>query len=327
MKTKRIIITSIVCILMAALSYFAWLFPFYEFSVNDYETSLEKIMSPEYLKTLVPLLIIFVLTAAGIIITVILRKQLAKTDKRFSRFASLRTAKQSGKAPKKKPALFMAIRWTIMIVFSFMMIWGGLIFGLKMSSISIPILSCPWNTKQMTESSCYYLSHLNELFELPLKSILIFVSSTIVFTLVLGRAICGFLCPMGLIQDIMDKLRQKTKIEGITMNEKMYSALTPIKWCMVLIFVGLCFSGGNFCPAVALSPILAGISTSIYVSEFMMILVLMGSFFKRRLFCTVCLLGYLMGLLHKISLFRIKNSRLQNAINVHKQPTFLILNN
>ncbi len=309
MKTKRIIITSIVCILMAALSYFAWLFPFYEFSVNDYETSLEKIMSPEYLKTLVPLLIIFVLTAAGIILTVILRKQLAKTDKRFSRFASLRTAKQSGKAPKKKPALFMAIRWTIMIVFSFMMIWGGLIFGLKMSSISIPILSCPWNTEQMTESSCYYLSHLNELFELPLKSILIFVSSTIVFTLVLGRAICGFLCPMGLIQDIMDKIRQKTKTEGLTMNEKMYDALTPIKWAMLVIFVGLCFMGGNFCnfcPAVAVSPILAGMSTSLYISGFLMVLVLMGGFFKRRAFCSICPLGTIMGFFYHISPFRIK---------------------
>ncbi len=251
----------------------------------------------------------------------------AHFDKRYLRFADVRTSKTTGKNPKQKPVAFVIVRRLVMIAFSFLMIWGGLIFGLRMSSVSIPILSCPWNTEQMTESSCYYLSHLNELFELPIKSILIFMTSTLGFTILLWRAICGFLCPMGLIQDIMDKLRQKTKIEGITMNEKMYSALTPIKWCMVLIFVGLCFSGGNFCPVVALSPILAGISTSIYVSEFMMILVLMGSFFKRRLFCTVCLLGYLMGLLHKISLFRIKNSRLQNAINVHKQPTFLILNN
>jgi polyferredoxin len=36
------------------------------------------------------------------------------------------------------------------------------------------------------------------------------------------------------------------------------------------------------------------------------VFVLMGGFFKRRLFCTVCPLGYLMGLLHKVSLFRIK---------------------
>ena len=308
-KRKRIIITSAVCIALAALAYFAWLLPFYVFDTNDFETSLEKLMSAEYLKTLVPLLIIIALSAVGIVLCVWLRRLMMKTDKRYSRFSDVRTSKTKGKALMQKPAAFMIVRWLVMIAFSFMMIWGGLIFGLHMSSVSIPIPSCPWNTEQMTESSCYYLSHLNELFELPIKSILIFMGSTIGFTLLLGRAICGFLCPMGIIQDIMDKIRQKTKVEGIAMNEKMYGALTPIKWCMVLIFVGLCFAGGNFCnfcPAVAVSPILAGISTSLYVSGFLMILVLMGGFFKRRLFCTVCPLGYLMGLFHKISLFRIK---------------------
>ena len=304
---KKIIITSMICVGMALLAYFAWLFPFYEFPSNDFTTSIEKIMSAEYIKTLVPLFIIIALAAAGIIITVFIRKFLAKKDD--SRFSKVRTDRQKGNSPKQKLSVFMIIRWTVMIIFAFMMIWGGLIFGLKMASLSIPVLSCPWNTEQMTESSCYYLSHLNELFELPWQNILLFFGSTIGFTLILGRAICGFLCPVGLIQDIADKIRQKTKTEGIKMNDKMYEALTPIKWCMLLIFVGLCFAGGNFCnfcPAVAVSPILAGMSTSLYISGFLMVLVLMGGFFKRRAFCTICPLGTIMGFFHKISLFRVK---------------------
>ena len=304
---KKIIITSMICVGMALLAYFAWLFPFYEFPSNDFTTSIEKIMSAEYIKTLVPLFIIIALAAAGIIITVFIRKFLAKKDD--SRFSKVRTDRQKGNSPKQKLSVFMIIRWTVMIIFAFMMIWGGLIFGLKMASLSIPVLSCPWNTEQMTESSCYYLSHLNELFELPWQNILLFFGSTIGFTLILGRAICGFLCPVGLIQDIADKIRQKTKTEGIKMNNKMYEALTPIKWCMLLIFVGLCFAGGNFCnfcPAVAVSPILAGMSTSLYISGFLMVLVLMGGFFKRRAFCTICPLGTIMGFFHKISLFRVK---------------------
>ena len=301
-----IILTAVSCIVLGTLAYFAFVFPFYEFEVNDYETSLDKILSVEYLKTLAPLLIIIGLSAVGIIMTVWLRKLMLKKDKNYSRFAG---RKNSSKAPKQKLVPFMIIRWAVMIVFGFMMIWGGLIFGLKMSSISIPILSCPWNTEQMTESSCYYLSHLNELFELPIKSILLFVGSTLLCIILLGRAICGFLCPMGLIQDIMDKIRRKTKTDGISANEKLYSALTPIKWAMVIVFIGLCFVGGNFCnfcPAVAVSPILAGMSTSLYVSGFIMIFVLIGGFFKRRLFCNICPVGYIVGLFHKVSLFRIK---------------------
>ena len=307
MKTrKKIVITALSCIVLGTLAYFAFVFPFYEFAVNDYDTSLDKILSLDYLKTLMPLFIIIGLSAAGIIAAVWLRKLMLKTYKNYSRFAG---RKSTAKVPKQKPAAFMIVRWIIMIISAFVLIWGGLIFGLKMSSVSIPILSCPWNTEQMTESSCYYLSHLNELFELPVKSILLFVGSTLLFIILLGRAVCGFLGPMGLIQDIMDKLRRKTKTEGISANEKLYSVLKPIRWAMLLIFIGLCFIGGNFCnfcPAVAVSPILAGMSTSLYVSGFLMIFVLIGGFFKRRFFCNICPLGYIVGLFHKVSMFRIK---------------------
>ena len=307
MKTrKKIIITSLLCVGMGALAYFAWVFPFYEFEENDYDTSLKKLLSAEYLKTLAPLFIIAALSALGIILIIRLRKLMMKTDKSYSRFAG---RKNNGRLPKQKSVPFMIIRWSVMAASAFVMIWGGLFFGLKMSSVSIPILSCPWNTEEMTNSSCYYLSHLNELFELPIRNILLFAGSTIFFILLLGRAICAFLCPMGLIQDIMDKIRRKSKVDGISANEKLYSALTPIKWAMVVVFIGLCFAGGNFCnfcPAVAVSPILAGMSTSLYVSGFLMIFVLIGGFFKHRLFCSICPLGYIMGLFHKVSLFRLK---------------------
>ena len=310
MKSRRkLIVTILVCGGLAALAFFSWMLPFYEFDVNDYDVSFEKLFSAEYLRTLVPLFIIAALSAVGIVLVVKLRKQMVKSDRRYSRFADAHTSKQSGRAPKQKPALFMIVRRTVMVVSAVVLIWGGLIFGLKMSSLSLPLLSCPWNSEEMTASSCYYLSHLNELFQLPIKKILLFVGSTAASVILLGRAVCGFICPMGLIQDVMDRLRRRTKTEGIAANEKLYAALTPIKWTLVLVFAGLCFAGGNFCnfcPMVSVSPILAGISTSLYVSGFLMIFVLIGSFFKRRLFCSVCPVGYMVGLFHKVSLFRVK---------------------
>lgn len=308
-SVKKIIITVLICAGIAALAYFAYLLPFFEPETSDFSTSIGKILSADYLTVLIPLFIIIGLTAAGIVLVVILRRLLAKAGKKHSRFADVRTGRQKGTPPRQKPVWFMVLRWIIMVSFAFLAIWGGLIFGMGVSSLSIPVLSCPWNTEEMTSSSCYYLSHLNELFELPWYNILIFLGSTVGFILLLGRVICGFLCPVGLMQDIMDKIRRRTKTEGIKMNEKMYKAVTPIKWCLVLIMIGLCFAGGNFCnfcPAVAVSPVLAGMSTSLYVSGFLMILVLMAGFFKRRAFCTICPLGTIMGFFHKLSLFRIK---------------------
>ena len=304
---KRIAATAVICIAFFALAYFALYLPFYKFGPESYATSLKKIFSIEYIKTLLPLFIIAVISALGIILTVYIRNALMKkSGNNAYRYSS----RGHGNAPKQKPALFMILRWAIMIVFSFMMIWGGLLFGLRSTNISLPFFSCPANNVQMTESSCYFLSHPKDLFEeLPLKNIIIFYLSTMLFIVLLGRVMCGFLCPMGLIQDVMDKLRKKTKVRGISPNEKIYSAFVPIKWFMVLMFFGIGFIGGNFCnfcPAITVSPILAGIGVSLYVSGFLMIFVLIGGFFKRRLFCNICPLGYIVGLFHKVSLFRIR---------------------
>ena len=171
---KKIVIASVICIALGTLAYFAYLFPFYVPETSDFSTSIEKLLSADYLTTLIPLFIIIGLTAAGILLVIILRKTLAKADKKHSRFADVRTGRQRGVAPKQKPVWFMILRWTLMIVFAFIAIWGGLIFGMGVSALSVPVLSCPWNTEEMTASSCYYLSHLNELFELPWQSILIF---------------------------------------------------------------------------------------------------------------------------------------------------------
>lgn len=304
---KRIIRTAVICIVCFALSYFALYLPFYKFPPESYGTSLKKVFSVEYIKTLIPLFIITGVSVIGIALVIFIRnKLLNKNGRDISRYSS----RGKGKAPRQKPAVFMIVRWVIMVLFSFMMIWGGLLFGLRSTNISLPIFSCPANNVQMTETSCYFLSHPKDLFtELPIKNIIIFFVSTLLFIILLGRVMCGFLCPMGLVQDIMDKIRKKTKTKGITPNEKMYAAFKPIKWFMILLFFGIGFIGGNFCnfcPAITVSPILAGIGVSLYVSGFLMILILIGSFFKRRLFCNICPLGYLVGLFHKISPFRIK---------------------
>ena len=83
--------------------------------------------------------------------------------------------------------------------------------------------------------------------------------------------------------------------------------LGDTRWLMILLLFGLTFAGAefcSFCPALATSPVLAGMKVSLYLSGFMMILVLVGSFFKRRFWCNICPLGYLIGLAHRVSPFR-----------------------
>ena len=308
-QTKRIAITVAVCAGMFILAWFAWKLPFFEFDQEYTAEQVGSFLSLNYLKNLLPLGLILLLSAVGIFLCVQARKIILRRDPVFGRFFEARTDTAGKRVPGQQKLGFMTIRWLIMLLATFFLVFGGTILGARFSEISLPIFSCPVNSTQMTESRCYYLAHLQDLFELPLKDILLFFATTIGFALLLGRAICGFLCPMGLLQDITHGIRQRTKVEGIAMTDKMYRALTPIKWMMVFLMLGLCFLGGNFCnfcPVIAVSPVLAGIQTSLYFSEFFLVLVLIGSFFKRRFFCLICPLGVLLGLLHKISPFRIK---------------------
>ena len=107
-----------------------------------------------------------------------------------------------------------------MIVFGIAVMFGGIWTGVTISGIEIPVLACPTNRQQLMESSCYFLAHLPELFEeYALPQVILFFASTAGFAVLLGRVICGFLCPMGLIQDTMHLIRQRTGEKGITMTK------------------------------------------------------------------------------------------------------------
>jgi polyferredoxin len=111
------------------------------------------------------------------------------------------------------------------------------------------------------------------------------------------------------VQDVAQEARQALHIEGISLNEKMYAVLRLVKWIMLIIFLGIGFIGGNFCdfcPAAAISPALAGFKLSLGLGGFFMIVVIVAGFFKRRAFCNICPLGYILGLTHKASLFKLK---------------------
>ena len=306
---KRFLVTALVCVLTVLAAYFAWQHVFFEYETDSYTTTAEQLFTVDHLAKLVPLLIIGLLTAVGIVACVVVRSHLMRRDALCGPFAAWHAPSPEGRVRGRRVSVFMVVRWVCMVGFFALMVFGGVLLGVRYSWISIPVLSCPANMSQLTEASCYYLAHLEELAGLPLMGVVAFATSTLGFILVFGRVLCGFVCPMGLAQDVMHKIRQATKVEGIAMTERMYQALVPIRWVMLLLMIGLSFAGGNFCnfcPAIALTPVAAGLSVSLYASGFLMVFVLIASFFKRRFFCTICPLGYLMGLAYRVQPFRIK---------------------
>ncbi len=147
----------------------------------------------------------------------------------------------------------------------------------------------------------------------------------IMFGLILGRTICGFLCPMGLIQEWLYKIKTP-KIE----KSKVTRVLSYFKYVILVIFVitiPLMFMEQSgvpaFCKYICPSgTLLGGIMLlinpnnadqfaslgALFTWKFLvLVLLLVGSVFVYRIFCRfLCPLGAIYGFFSKVALLGVK---------------------
>lgn len=219
----------------------------------------------------------------------------------------------------KTESRFLLIRWCFLWFGMFAMTYLGKLIGQgqALNQVAIPAFACPFNLDQAVEVPCYYLSHITHLFvrfgpDYPLHNLiygLAFLGTLAVCILLFGRILCGFLCPMGLIQDLMDKLRRMLHIRPVVVTDRMNKVIQPLKWLWIILFVGFVFTGGDFCsicPAKVFATAQGGFWTNLVLNGFLAVGLLAGSFFIKRFWCLMCPMGYLMGLLKKFNLFKLK---------------------
>lgn len=139
----------------------------------------------------------------------------------------------------------------------------------------------------------------------------------LLFGMTLGRTVCGFLCPMGLIQELLDKLPfPKLK------KSRMTYALSYLKYIILAVLaVGLSLALGYpafckyICPAGTLEgsvPLIANpvnspllrILGALYTNKLVLLILFLLSFcFVYRPFCRfVCPLGAIYSLFNRVSL-------------------------
>ena len=278
-----------------------------DFYILSYCVEHNSLFTLRHLQAMTPFIIILAISFVGIGFCLLVRYSL---ERRVYGKAYTARKRAGVRGMRNSFSAFMLIRWCTMLVTWILVFYGGHMFGTWFDQVTFPILSCGLeNESQFISGGCYYLANLDLLFGKSMGEIIAYFAGLIISVLILGRIICGFLCPMGLLQDVVHEIRQKLHIEGIAFNDKMYNYMRPIKWTFVILMIGLCFAGGKFCdicPAQTLSPAFSGFKVSLYASGFIMIAVVIGSFFKRRFWCTVCPLGFILGLFHKISLFQVR---------------------
>jgi len=164
-----------------------------------------------------------------------------------------------------------------------------------------------------------------------LKSLGIFL---IIF-LFLNKAWCGFVCPLGTLQDWITRLRKKLGFSFLRYDELSFKRLKSIKYIILflLILIPLAIKNSFFglpllpegmgtplcqvCPGRIILPLFTGDTSQIFVdftdtttiimsSLGLMVsaLFLVGSFVKKRFFCFFCPMSALQYFFSKIGILR-----------------------
>jgi Pyruvate/2-oxoacid:ferredoxin oxidoreductase delta subunit len=158
----------------------------------------------------------------------------------------------------------------------------------------------------------------------------------VVWFAVLNKAWCGWLCPLGTVQDWITRLRQRLGVRGSEYSEATFRRLSAIKYFFLLLVVipplGVANSlfglprlphdaGATWCqlcPARTLLPLFTGrtselaidfsTTTMVVLSSLGLLMLgvfLVGSFVKRRFFCLLCPMSALQHLFGRLALLRL----------------------
>lgn len=194
----------------------------------------------------------------------------------------------------------------------------GKIYAGQTKQMCVPGLNC--YSCPGAVGACPVGSLQNSLSSMKFKFPYYVLGLLIFFGAIFGRVICGFLCPFGLVQDILNKISFPKKIK----EWKGDKAFRYLKYIVLLVFVialPICYKLTPFfckyiCPDGTISGILLALSDHSLFQVFggifawkvsILIVILVLSIIIFRPFCKyLCPLGAFYGLFNKISLISMK---------------------
>lgn len=204
---------------------------------------------------------------------------------------------------------------------------GGRIFTGRSKSVCVPVLncySCPGALGACPIGSMQAVAAGSK------HSFSFYVLGTLMlFGVIFGRLICGFLCPFGLVQDLLHKI----PVPKLTVPKKADRVLRYLKYAVLAIFVlilpaaavdkyglGESWFCKYICPAgtlegglplTAMNEQLAALRGALFYGKLgILLLIVISSVFVHRCFCRyLCPLGAIYSLFNRFALYQIKLDR------------------
>jgi ferredoxin-type protein NapH len=202
----------------------------------------------------------------------------------------------------------------------------------------LPFFSCGYN-QEGRAGVCYLLPLQHQLgrpwpvlFSAAGLSILTGLGIFFLWFIALNKGWCGFICPLGTIQDWLTALRRQMGIRYAKYSHGQFAQLTKVKYILLalMILIPLGIGGGWWshdmsppfcliCPARMILPMFTGdfsqltidfsSKTALVMSALGMMvtaLFIVGSFVKKRFFCFLCPMSALHYLFSKPALLKLR---------------------
>lgn len=201
----------------------------------------------------------------------------------------------------------------------------------------LPTFSCVFIEKRIGNCYLFPLQHqvsipYQQIFTGRGFGVLVGLFTFYLLFLLLNKGWCGWICPLGTIQDWISKARQKLGVRYAEYSPEVFKRLNKIKYVLLALLILLPFGIGNhvlphdlatpycmICPGRTLLPLLNGDTSQLVIdfsSKSKMILTALGmavtglfiagSFYKERFFCLFCPMSAFHYIFSKASIFKLK---------------------
>jgi len=239
------------------------------------------------------------------------------------------------------------IRKVVQLLAFLFLVYGSVFVGFysadKLSG-AFPVLSCAYDAK--TADYCVLIPLQHQLghrlgpalsagmFSLSLiLPILTTLGTFLILFVLLNKAFCGWLCPLGFFQEVLGMIGQKLRLNRTeSLDDKLVDRIRPAKWLMLGLLVvllplasGLGFVGHELgdpfckiCPSRILTSLFAGQLNQLYIdtsstgymilsiiADLLFGLILVLSLTMRQPFCRICPMLALHALFRKVGLVKL----------------------
>ncbi len=239
------------------------------------------------------------------------------------------------------------IRKLVQLLAFLFLVYGSVFVGFYSAdkiSGAFPALSCAYDAK--TADYCVLIPLQHQLghslgpalaagmFSLSLfLPILTTLGTFLILFVLLNKAFCGWLCPLGFFQEVLGMLGQKLRLQRTeSLDSKLVDRIRPVKWLMLAFLVilfplasGLGFVGHELgdpfckiCPSRILTTLAAGQLNQLYIdtsstgymilsiiADLLFGLIIVLSLTMRQPFCRICPMLSMHALFRKVGLVRL----------------------